>query len=345
MEIYTPGEKIVFESIAVVGATGAVGTIIRELLETRKFPFCKIKFLASRRSAGKQLAFAGKQYAVEELLPEVFDGVQLAISSTPDDVARDFIPEAVRRGCVVIDESGYWRMDPKVPLVIPEVNPQAIRRHQGIISSPNCSTTQMVQALKPLHDAGRVRRVVVSTYQATSGAGLVGSRDLDQGTRALLAGQSHQCEVFPYRIAFNCIPQIGSPKHRGYTSEEMKMVYETQKMLEDDSIQVCPTCVRVPVTNCHSESILVETERKIGVEEARRLFAATPGLVVVDDLEKKSYPMPIHCDGRNETFIGRIREDLSSPTGLAFWCVSDNLRKGAATNAVQIAEFLVSGKP
>ena len=234
-------------------------------------------------------------------------------------------------------------MDPNVPLVIPEVNRHAVRGHKGIIASPNCSTTQMVQALKPLHDAGRVRRVVVSTYQAVSGAGLAGSRDLEGGTKAALAGEEYKSECFAYPIAFNCIPQIGSPKHQGYTSEEMKMVYETRKMLEDDSIQVCPTCVRVPVSNCHSESILVETQRKITVEEARRLFAATPGLVVMDDLDNKIYPMPINCDRRDETFIGRIREDLSSPNGLAFWCVSDNLRKGAATNAVQIAELLVKG--
>ena len=331
-----------FDSVAVVGATGAVGTIILELLDSRKFPFQQIKFLASRRSAGKQLTFAGHSHTVEELRPEAFDGVDLAISSTPDDVARDFIPGAVQRGCVVIDESGYWRMDPKVPLVIPEVNPHAVRRHQGIISSPNCSTTQMVQALKPLHDAGRVRRVVVSTYQATSGAGLPGTRDLENGTRAKQAGQDYKYECFPYPIAFNCLPQIGGPKFQGYTSEEMKMVHETRKMLEDESILVCPTCIRVPVGNCHSESILVETERKITVEEARRLFAATPGLIVMDDLEKKIYPMPINCSGRDETFIGRIREDLSSPNGLAFWCVSDNLRKGAATNAVQIAELLIA---
>lgn len=330
-----------FDSLAVVGATGAVGTIICELLQSRKFPFRKIKFLASHRSAGKKLTFCGRDYTVEQLRPEAFDDVELAISSTPDDTARDFIPDAVRRGCVVIDESGYWRMDPKVPLVIPEVNPQAASRHQGIIASPNCSTTQMVQSLKPLHDAGRVRRVVVSTYQATSGAGLAGTRDLENGTRAFQAGKDYQYETFAYPIAFNCIPQIGGPKHQGYTSEEMKMVYETRKMLEDDSIQVCPTCIRVPVSNCHSESILVETDRKITVEEARRLFAATPGLVVMDDLEKKVYPMPINCNQRDETFIGRIREDLSSPNGLAFWCVSDNLRKGAATNAVQIAELLV----
>ena len=333
-----------FDHVAVVGATGAVGTIILDLLQSRKFPFRSMKFLASKRSAGKTLSFAGRQYTVEELLPDAFDGVQLAISSTPDDVARDFIPDAVRRGCLVIDESGYWRMDPKVPLVIPEVNPHAVSRHQGIIASPNCSTTQMVQALKPLHDAARVLRVVVSTYQATSGAGLAGSRDLEGGTRASLAGQDYKNECFPYSIAFNCIPQIGSPKHLGYTSEEMKMVLETRKMLEDDAIQICPTCIRVPVANCHSESILVETDRKVTVNEARRLFAATPGLVVMDDLAKKVYPMPVNCTGRDETFIGRIREDLSSPNGLAFWCVSDNLRKGAATNAVQIAELLVKGQ-
>ena len=201
----------------------------------------------------------------------------------------------------------------------------------------------MVQALKPLHDAARVRRVVVSTYQAVSGAGLVGSRDLDGGTKALLAGEEYKYECFPYPIAFNSIPQIGSAKYKGYTSEEMKMVYETRKMLEDDSIQICPTCIRVPVSNCHSESILVETQRKVTVDEARKLFAATPGLVVMDDLEKKVYPMPINGNRRDETFIGRIREDISTANGLAFWCVSDNLRKGAATNAVQIAELLVNG--
>ncbi len=324
--------------------TGAVGTIIRELLEARQFPHQRIKFIASDRSAGRKLPFAGREVAVEALAGPVFDGVDLAISSTPDEVARDFIPDAVRRGCVVIDESGYWRMDPKVPLVIPEVNPEALRRHKGIISSPNCSTTQLVQALKPLHDAARVRRVVVSTYQAVSGAGMAGTRDLLDGTRAALAGEEYNYECFAHPIAMNCIPQIGSPKHQGYTSEEMKMVHETRKILGDDSIRICPTCVRVPVGNCHSESILVETERKLTAAEARRLFAATPGLSVLDDLEHELYPMPINCTGRDETCIGRVREDLSCPNGLAFWCVSDNLRKGAATNAVQIAELLVRGE-
>lgn len=330
-----------FESIAIVGATGAVGTLIREMLEQRDFPFAKIKFLASRRSAGKTVSFKGEEHPVEELRPEAFEGVDLAIGSTPDDVARDFAPWAVERGAVVIDESGYWRMDPKVPLVIPEVNPEAIRQHQGIISSPNCSTTQMVVALKPLHDAARVKRVVVSTYQATSGVGVAGTADLERGTRAHLAGEPYKYDAFAHPIAFNVIPHIGGPKHAGYTSEEMKMVYETRKIMGDESIQVCPTCVRVPVANCHSESILVETGRKITVEEARRLFAAMPGVIVEDDLAAKLYPMPSGCDNRDEVFIGRIREDLSSPNGLAFWCVSDNLRKGAATNAVQIAELLV----
>ena len=333
-----------FDSVAVVGATGAVGTIIRQLLAERKFPFQRIKFLASSRSAGKTLQFAGKDYTVEELAPESFEGVNLAIGTTPDEVAREFVPWAVERGCTVVDESGYWRMDPKVPLVIPEVNPDAVDRHQGIIASPNCSTTQMVVAMKPLHDAARIRRVVVSTYQATSGMGLAGSRELEASTRATIAKEAFQPTAFAHCIAFNLIPQIGSQKEQGYTSEEMKMVHETRKIFGDESIQVCPTCVRVPVANCHSESILVETEKKLTVDEARKLFAATPGIVVVDDLPAKSYPMPATCDGRDEVFVGRIREDLSSPNGLAFWCVSDNLRKGAATNAVQIAELLIKRK-
>ncbi len=334
----------VFKSVAVVGATGAVGRIIRQLLEERDFPAERFTFLASARSAGTTLSFGGQDYTVEELRPESFEDVDLAIGSTPDDVAAEFAPWAVERGCVVIDESGYWRMDPKVPLIVPEVNPEALSAHQGIIASPNCSTTQMVLAMKPLHDAGRIRRVVVSTYQATSGAGLAGERDLEQGSRAALDSNEYCCEEFAHPIAFNVIPQIGSPKHEGYTSEEMKMVYETRKIFGDESIQVCPTCVRVPVVNCHSESILVETEKKISVDEARALFAATPGIEVVDDIGAGVYPMPNNCDRRDEVFVGRIREDISSPNGLAFWCVSDNLRKGAATNAVQIAELLLRSK-
>jgi aspartate-semialdehyde dehydrogenase len=335
----------VFDTIAVVGATGAVGRIIVRLLGERKFPARRVKFLASKRNAGTKIAFRGEQHVVEELCPASFEGVELAIGSTPDEVARDFAPWAVERGCLVVDESGYWRMDPKVPLVIPEVNPDALDAHEGIISSPNCSTTQLVVAIKPLHDAATVRRVVVSTYQATSGAGLAGSRELEAATRAKLGGQAQKAETFAHPIAFNLIPHIGGEKYCGYTSEEMKMVRETQKILGDERIAVCPTCVRVPVSNCHSESVLVEAERKLSVEEARKLFAAFPGIVVVDDLPNKSYPMPLTCDDRDEVFIGRIREDLSSERGIAFWCVSDNLRKGAATNAVQIAELLAARKP
>jgi len=331
----------VIESIAIVGATGAVGRLIRQLLEERDFPYKKITFLASKRSAGKTVTFKGETHEVKLLFPEAFDDLDLAIGSTPDDVAAEFCPWAVERNCVVVDESGYFRMDPKVPLVVPEINPDAALAHQGIISSPNCSTTQMVLAMKPLHDAGKIRRVIVSTYQATSGAGVQGQEDLIAGSRAFLEKQDYEYQAFAHPIAFNLIPQIGSHKEKGYTSEEMKMVYETQKIFGDDSIKVCPTCVRVPVENCHSESILVETERKITAEEARELFAATPGIKVLDDLENSQYPMPSTCSGDNDTFIGRIREDLSCENGLAFWCVSDNLRKGAATNAVQIAELLV----
>jgi aspartate-semialdehyde dehydrogenase len=331
----------VYENLIVVGATGAVGRLALQMLAERNFPYKTIKFLASARSAGRKIKFKGQEHTVEELRPEAFNKGDLVIASTPDETARDFCPYAVERGAVVVDESGYWRMDPKVPLVIPEVNPDDVDKHQGIISSPNCSTTQMVVAMKPLHDAGRIRRVVVSTYQATSGAGVVGQEDLDQGTRAAINNTSYKYQTFKHPIAFNLIPHIGGPKYQGYTSEEMKMVYETRKILGDETIQVCPTCVRVPVSNCHSESILVETERKISVDEARKLFADFPGITVVDDLEAGVYPMPMNSTDKDDVFVGRIREDLSSRNGLAFWCVSDNLRKGAATNAVQIGELLI----
>jgi len=330
----------VIKTVALVGATGAVGSIVRQLLEQRNFPATRFKFLASARSAGQSLSFRGEQQVVEELRPEAFDGVDLVIASTPDDVARDCLPWAVERGATVVDESGAWRMDSDVPLVVPEVNPEAIQNHQGIIASPNCSTIQMVVAMKPLHDAGTIRRVVVSTYQATSGAGVSGQKELTEGTQASLAGETYDYGTFSHPIAFNLIPQIGSEKHQGYTSEEMKMVWETHKIFNDESINICPTCVRVPVANCHSESILVETKEKITVPQAQQLFADSPGISVIDNLELGQYPMPLDCSDQDPVFIGRIREDLSSPNGLTFWCVSDNLRKGAATNAVQIAELL-----
>ena len=331
-----------YENIALVGATGAVGTIVRQLLEERDFPFQSMRFIASKRSAGSKLTFKGEEYTVVELGPDAFDGIDLIIASTPDEVAAELIPWAKAAGAVVVDESGFHRMLPEVPLVVPEVNPEAARSHQGIIASPNCSTTQMVVAMKPIHDAARIKRVVVSTYQATSGAGLAGNVDLQEGTKAAVNNQEYEYQAFSHPIAFNLIPQIGSRKHEGYTSEEMKMVWETQKIFEDESIQVCPTAIRVPVANCHSESILVETEQKLSAQQVRDLFEAQDGITVVDDLDNGVYPMPSNSSGSDEVYIGRIREDISSPNGIAFWCVSDNLRKGAATNAVQIAELLIA---
>jgi aspartate-semialdehyde dehydrogenase len=335
----------VIDTIAVVGATGAVGRIIVRLLVERAFPARRIRLLASKRSAGSTLSVAGTSLPIEELTPESFAGVEIAIGSTPDDVAAEFVPWALERGTVVVDESGQFRMRPEVPLVIPEVNAAALDGHNGLISSPNCSTTQMVMVMKPLHDAARVRRVVVSTYQAVSGAGLAATDELRGATAAWLEGRAEPRAVLPHPIAANLIPQIGSPKGGGSTSEELKMVLEARKILGDESIGVCATCVRVPVGNCHSESILIETERKLSAAEARRLLASAPGIVVVDDLEARSYPQPRTCDGRDEVFVGRIREDESCPAGIALWCVSDNLRKGAATNAVQIAELLATKRP
>jgi aspartate-semialdehyde dehydrogenase len=330
------------DTLAVVGATGAVGRIIVELLLARQFPARRIKLLASARSAGKPFEVGGAKLDVEELTPESFTGVDVAIGSTPDEVAAEFVPWAMERGTVVVDESAYYRMNPDVPLVIPEVNPEAILAHKGIIASPNCSTTQMVMVMKPLHDAARVKRVVVSTYQAVSGAGLAATDELRRGTSAWLGDQPETKQVFPHPIAANLIPQIGSPKPNGFTSEEMKMVLETRKILGDESIAISATCVRVPVANGHSESILIETEKKLTAEEARRLLAAFPGIVVEDDIAAKKYPQPRTASGRDEVYVGRIREDISCPNGIALWCVSDNLRKGAATNAVQIAEWLAT---
>jgi aspartate-semialdehyde dehydrogenase len=328
------------DTLAVVGATGAVGRIILDLLAARKFPAKRLKLLASARSAGTPVRVGDAVVDVEVLTPDSFVGVDLAIGSTPDEVAAEFVPWAVERGTVVVDESAFYRMHPDVPLVIPEVNPEALATHKGIIASPNCSTTQMVMVMKPLHDAARVTRVIVSTYQAVSGAGLAAIRELEQATASWLAKEPEAKQVFSHPIAANLIPQIGSPKPNGFTSEEMKMVLETRKILGDESIAVSATCVRVPVANGHSESILIETERKLTAAEARRLLAGFPGIVVEDDLAAKSYPLPRTASGRDEVFVGRIREDISCPNGIALWCVSDNVRKGAATNAVQIAEYL-----
>jgi aspartate-semialdehyde dehydrogenase len=331
----------VYENLALVGATGAVGRIVLEQLEQRNFPYKRLKLLASARSVGQQVKVNGEKLTIELLEPGAFKDVDLVIASTPDEVSRDFTPYAVEEGAVVVDESAYWRMDPQVPLVVPEVNPEAIDGHSGIIASPNCSTTQMVVALAPLHKAARVRRVIVSTYQATSGAGVAGNEELTASSQSALEGKVHPPSTFQYPIAFNLIPQIGSEKVDGYTSEEMKLVYETRKIFADDDIQVCPTAVRVPVMIGHSESILVETERPLNAVEAKLLFEEAEGVTVVDDLESKQYPMPLDCDGKDDVFVGRIRHDISGGNGIAFWCVSDNLRKGAATNAVQTAELLL----
>jgi aspartate-semialdehyde dehydrogenase len=330
----------VFNTVALVGATGAVGRIMRELLEARPALARNWRFLASARSAGTGLKFRGRDYVVDTLTKDCFGGIDLVIATTPDEIAAEYLPAAVEAGCTVIDESGYWRMKDGIPLVIPEVNPKEALIDKGIIASPNCSTTQMVVALKPLHDAARVKRVIVSTYQAVSGIGLSGTKELEEGTHSRLHGHDYKYTSFPHPIAFNCIPQIGREKEAGYTSEEMKMVYETRKILGDQSILVCPTCVRIPVANGHSETITVETERPVSPEEARGLFENFPGIKVLDDLGQSQYPMPTTATGSDLVFIGRIRKDLSHPNGLSFWCVSDNLRKGAATNAIQIAELL-----
>ncbi len=327
-------------TLAVVGATGAVGKIILEQIASRKFPAQNIKLLASPRSAGQTIDCGGESLVVEALTPEAFQGVEIAIGSTPDEVAAEFVPWAVEHGTVVVDESAHFRMQPDVPLVIPEINPEAIRLHNGIIASPNCSTTQMVMVMKPLHDAANVRRVLVSTYQSVSGAGIAATQELRHGMQAWLNKAPEEPNVFPHPIAANLIPQIGSEKEGGSTSEELKMVQETKKIFNDDSIGVCATCVRVPVADAHSESLIIETEKPLSPEEAADLLSRFPGITVNDNLSESTYPMPRNAGGRDDVFVGRIRRDPSGQNSLAMWCVSDNLRKGAATNAVQIAEHL-----
>lgn len=328
------------KTLAVVGATGAVGRIVLEEIVARELPYERLILLASARSAGQKVRVRDEVITIQELRPEAFEGVDLVIASTPDEVAAEFVPWAVQRGAIVVDESAYFRMQADVPLIIPEVNPEALHNHKGIIASPNCSTTQMVVALKPLHDVARVRRVVVSTYQAVSGAGLAAQTELSDGTQAFLAGSKAKPSMFPYPIAFNLIPQIGSLKEDGFTSEEIKMVRETHKIMGDDSIAINATCVRVPVMIGHSESIYCETAEPLSVDRIRELFHQAAGITLIDDLSNKKYPMPLDCADKPDVFVGRIRKDLTNPHGISFWCVSDNLRKGAATNAVQIGKLL-----
>jgi len=330
----------VIKTLAVVGATGAVGQIVLDEIERQGLKYAHLKLLASARSAGKKVTVGGHELTVELLTPQAFDGVDVVIASTPDEVAAECVPWAVERGAIVVDESAFFRMHENVPLVIPEVNPQAIDQHQGIIASPNCSTTQMVVALKPLYDTAGIKRVVVSTYQAVSGAGLAAQEELLHNTRAHLGNAAPAISMFSHDIALNLIPQIGSHKEGGFTSEEMKMVRETHKIMGDDSIAINATCVRVPVLIGHSESIYCETAEPLELEQIRELLRRAPGVTLIDDLANKSYPMPRDCAHMPDVFVGRVRKDLYNPCGISFWCVSDNLRKGAATNAVQIGKLL-----
>jgi len=334
------------KNVAVVGASGAVGERMIRLLEERNFPLSAVQFLASERSAGKTVTFRGESHTVRPITREAFRGVDIVLSSTPASVSREWSPIAAEAGAVVVDNSSAFRMDPEVPLVVPEVNPQDVARNKGIIANPNCSTIQMVVALKPLHDAARVRRVVVSTYQSASGAGQKGVDEYEEQARAFGRGEPIPAPAkFAHPLFNNCLPQIDDFLPNGFTKEEMKMVNETRKIMGDDSIDVCPTCVRVPVAYSHSESILVETERPISAKEAIELWAKAPGVTVVDDPDARQYPLAASAEGRDDVFVGRIRNDLQNPNALLFWCVSDNLRKGAATNAVQIAEVLLKLEP
>ena len=330
-------------NVAIAGATGAVGNEMMNTLEKRNFPVAEIRLLASERSIGKKLKFKDKEVPIEQLTDKSFKGIDIALFSAGADRSKTFAPAAVKSGAVVIDNSSAFRMDKEVPLVVPEVNRHAIFRHKGIIANPNCSTIQMVVALKPLHDAAKIKRIVVSTYQAVSGAGATAMAELREQARDLLDGKPIKCKKFPYQIAFNLIPQIDVFLENNYTKEEMKMVNETRKIMEDDSIMVTATCIRVPVFNSHSESVNIETEKKLTVEEARRILSKAPGVKLVDDPANQRYPMPVDAAGKYDTLVGRIREDESIEKGLNLWIVSDNLLKGAALNAVQIAEELIKG--
>ncbi len=327
--------------VAVVGATGAVGNEMITILEERNFPIEKLRLFASERSEGKTLEYKDDEIPVETLKEDCFKGIDIALFSAGAERSKIWAPIAAKSGCVVIDNSSQWRMDPNVPLVVPEVNPHDLKWHKGIIANPNCSTIQMVVVLKPIHDAAKIKRVVVTTFQSVSGTGKKAMDELLQQTSDLLNFRDVVCNVYPYQIAFNVLPHIDKFLDNGYTKEEMKMVNETKKILGDDSIRVTATTVRVPVFRGHSESVNVETEKKLTANEARALLASAPGVIVYDAPEKNIYPIPINVAGKDEVYVGRIREDESIECGLNMWIVSDNLRKGAALNAVQIAEELI----
>jgi len=330
-------------NIAVVGATGAVGNEVLRVLEERDFPVGELRLLASERSEGNFLEFRGEEILVEKLTRDSFQGVDIVLFSAGGATSLEFCPAAVDAGAVCIDNSSAWRMNPEVPLVVPEVNPRdiAMFRNKGIIANPNGSTIQMVMVLKPLHDFSPIRRVVVSTYQAVSGSGRKAIDELRIQSGELLNGRPVEAGVYPHQIAFNCLPQVDSFLENGYTREEMELVHETRKIIGDQGLGVTATAVRVPVFYGHSESVNIETTDKISVARARELLAAAPGIHVDDDVNNAIYPIPVEAAGQDEIFVGRIREDETVANGLNLWVVADNLRKGAALNAVQIAEVLV----
>jgi len=330
-------------TVGVVGATGAIGREIVEVLQQRSFPVGELRLFASERSLGETLEFRSRAIAVELLEPAVFEGVDLALFSAGADVSREMAPEAVVRGCTVVDNSSAWRNDPLVPLVVPEVNAHTLADYdeKGIVANPNCSTIQLVVALKPLADRVGLRRVVVTTFQSVSGAGQKGIDELSSQVRHLLNGLPAEPSAHPHQIAFNCLPHIGPFREDGYTEEEWKLVAETQRILELPTLEVCPTAVRVPVFCGHSEAVSIETTEPISADEAREVLAAAPGVEVIDDPASSGYPMPFHATKRDPVFVGRIRRDPFRPEVLNLWIAADNMRKGAALNAVQIAELLV----
>lgn len=331
-------------NVIIVGSTGAVGQELLRILEQREFPLKNLKLTASAKSRGRTVKFRGETLKVEELKADSFAGQDIGLFSAGGAVSKEFAPVAVKAGCVVVDNTSAWRMDPDVPLVVPEVNAKAIAGHRGIIANPNCSTIGLVVVLKPLHDKARCRRCVVTTFQSVSGAGARALEEMIEESKAVLAGKEYRRTIFPHPIAFNCIPQIGQKKETfqpsGYTDEETKMIQETKKILEDDTVSVAPTCVRVPVMRCHSESVNLEFSKPISADRAREILRSAPGVRVVDDPSKMEYPLATMVAGKDESFVGRIRQDPTVEYGLHLWIVSDNIRKGAALNAVQIAELL-----
>lgn len=330
-------------NIAIVGATGAVGEQLREVLEERQLPVGELRLFASERSAGQFLPFQNKQLRVDILKEDSLQGIDIGLFSAGGKVSAKFAPIAVAAGAVVVDNTSHFRMEPDVPLVVPEVNAKEIAqfKNRGIIANPNCSTIQMVVAIKPIHDAARIKRIVVSTYQSVSGAGRMAMEELSQQVGALFNGREIKKEKFPHQIAFNCIPHIDVFLENGYTKEEWKMIQETRKILDEPSLPVTATSVRVPVFCSHSESVNIETEKKLTAEQAKTLLRGAPGVMLLDVPQENIYPMAIDAVGKDATYVGRVREDDSVANGLNLWVVADNLRKGAALNAVQIAEILI----